>query len=432
MQIINFQQQNYKFINVTTLKTSATKYILWLLPLITFSIPLSTSLTSILMLTFLLLWLVEGNYTNKIKMLLNYNYLIISLIIISLFLGSLYSIAPYKDILLYLKKMHKLLYVFLLDPYFKEPKVRKNCINSFIISALISIAIGLYLYSPAVFKNSIDTSLIASLTSFFLMHALINRINAEPSKKFNLLNICNFVVILASVFYLFAISISRSSHIIFCTLVIIFIFQRFKVLKKYYILSTIIISLIIINISALFIINRDFNHLWINAIKEYKEFNFEKPKVISPNQRRIYYINSLELIKEHPVLGTGTGSFPIAYKNFVIKHKLFNMKNEEYLFINNPHNEYLLFGVQFGIYGILLLLSWLIQLFKFSYKINANLQERYILQGLVINMFIGCCLNSWLLDFTAGHLFIIFTAICLGASTNENTIRFNRTIIRCS
>ena len=426
-----FHQKYHKF-NLTKIlmysQSKVTKYIMWLLPLVTFSIPLSTLVTNVLMITFTVLWLLEGNYINKANMVLNNNYLPVFIIIFSLILGSTYSIAPLKDIMHYLNKMHKLIYLLFLAPYFQDANLRKTCINSFITAGLITVFIGLYLNKYNPFKNSIDTSLVVSLSAFFLMHKLIHQIEVNPKKKFCFFNLINIFFITISVFYLFFIACNRTSQIIFPLLTIAFIIQKFNTLKKHFIFSLIIILLVISSICSLFL-NKNFDFFWVKLIDQYKNFNFAKPEFVSFNQRRVYYFNSLNLIKENPIFGTGTGSFPLAYKKFIIKHKLFNLDNQEALFTKNPHNEYLLFGSQFGIYGILLLLFWFGKLFKTSLKIDPNLEEKYILQGLVINMFIGCSLNSWLLDFTAGHLFIIFTAICLGALANENIIRLNRTIV---
>ena len=174
MQI--FHQQYHKF-NLTKIlmysQPKVTKYILWLLPLVTFSIPLSTFVTNVLMITFMVLWLLEGNYINKANMVLNTNYLPVFIIIFSLILGSIYSIAPFKDIMHYLNKMHKLIYLLFLAPYFKDENLRKTCINSFLTAGLITVFIGLYLNKSNLFKNSIDTSLVVSLSAFFLKNYLM-------------------------------------------------------------------------------------------------------------------------------------------------------------------------------------------------------------------------------------------------------------------
>lgn len=433
--------------------------ILWLLPLITFIIPLSTSLTSILMIVFLLLWLLEGNYINKIKLVLNYNYLLIFIIIITFILGTTYSISPLEDLLLYLKKMRKLIFLLLLPPYFKDPKVRRNCINSFIISGLITVISGIYLYRYKVFKNSIDSALITNLTIFFLLHRLIQRINVNQinqhtgdyqSKQHNFNHFINHIIpttklaccasvinfiellfIVICICYLFYININRTGQIIFPCLIATFIIQRIKFLKKKITLLVIICLLSIGSMCSIFI-NNHFKHIWVASFEQYKNFNYNNPQFISLNHRLIYYYNSLNLIKNNPIIGTGTGSFYLAYKNFVIKNKLFNINHIEYLFPSNPHNEYLLFGVQFGTYGILLLICWFIQLFRISYQIDLRLPERYILQGLMISMIIGCFSNSWLLDFTAGHLFVLFISLCLGTLINDHVIRTDGTIIKFS
>ena len=86
------------------------------------------------------------------------------------------------------------------------------------------------------------------------------------------------------------------------------------------------------------------------AVKEIKTWHYGKPASdkSSSGLRLEYYTNSLKLIKQNPVIGTGTGSFKASYSE-LIKGTGFNQSD-------NPHNDFLMTGVQFGLLGILVLL----------------------------------------------------------------------------
>jgi O-antigen ligase len=105
--------------------------------------------------------------------------------------------------------------------------------------------------------------------------------------------------------------------------------------------------------------------------------------------------NSLILITQHPWIGSGTGSFDQEYQQLIADQ---NMR-----LTRNPHSEYLMIAVQWGLIGLSLFLYLLYRLWQLSDLLpNAN---RWMAQGLVITMIAGCLVNSLWLDTTEGHLF---------------------------
>jgi O-antigen ligase len=72
----------------------------------------------------------------------------------------------------------------------------------------------------------------------------------------------------------------------------------------------------------------------------------------SVGQRIVFALNSWEIIKQHPVIGVGTGDFPSEYEK---ANKMFTP--EVSLLTVQPHNMYLLVFTQLGIVGLISLLS---------------------------------------------------------------------------
>lgn len=397
----------------------ATKLISIILLLLAFSIPLSTTATNIFLMIFLLLWLIEGDFNRKVTYIWRYKACFASiLVLVGLIFGCSYSTANWTDILLYLKKISKLIYLPFLISYFDNPRQRKWTINCLIISGIITAVIGIIYNQPKIFKNTIDTSLIILTTTFLLMH------------QFDLKNklYVNFGIILASlinIFYLFYISLGRTSQLIFLLLIPLFLSQKINLSKKistFIILLITMITILVIGYCALF--STQLHKNWSNVIHQYNNYksnptNYEQNSI---SQRLVYYKNTLNLIKEKPLLGWGTGTFSSVYKDFIIKNNLFTKNQQTYLYPTNPHNEYLLFGMQLGICGVSLLIWFFYVIFKSSFLISTP--EKYILQGTIITLAIGCLFNSWLMDFT-GNLFIILIAICLGALPNVRVDRNN-------
>lgn len=109
-------------------------------------------------------------------------------------------------------------------------------------------------------------------------------------------------------------------------------------------------------------------------------------KADSANGRLLMWRVSMEMIKEHPVLGWGHNGFTAHYMEYQAKYLTDNPDSPFILLadnVNNPFNEYLLVLVNYGLAGLSLLLVLLILLFK-SLK---SLSEAY--KPLMIGLAVG-------------------------------------------
>lgn len=116
----------------------------------------------------------------------------------------------------------------------------------------------------------------------------------------------------------------------------------------------------------------------------------------SQGQRLDWYLASLELVAQRPVLGVGTGGFARAIEKHLAGSAIRPPAN--------PHNEYLLIMVQVGLLGGVALL-WLLGGGWQAARGLRSPRERALLRGMVLSMAVGCLFNSFLYDFTEGLLF---------------------------
>ena len=126
---------------------------------------------------------------------------------------------------------------------------------------------------------------------------------------------------------------------------------------------------------------------------------------ISNAQRLEMYSVTLEIIRDHPVLGVGTGAFPAAYA----KRNPGGLVSES----RNPHNEYLLMAAQVGVAGFALLLALFWAHWQLAPRLATAL-ECDLARGLVLVLAIGCLFNSLLLDHTEGLLYAWLTGVLCG------------------
>ncbi|CNK52883.1 putative inner membrane protein [Yersinia kristensenii] len=115
----------------------------------------------------------------------------------------------------------------------------------------------------------------------------------------------------------------------------------------------------------------------------------------SMGMRTSFMLESVRLIESAPILGHGAGGFWLS------------LAPNQYSI--NPHNEYLMQTVQSGIVGLALFLGWMWCYFRSAWRLPTHI--RNVLVALLC-AYLACHLfNSFLLDSSEGHLFIILTAI---------------------
>jgi O-antigen ligase len=132
---------------------------------------------------------------------------------------------------------------------------------------------------------------------------------------------------------------------------------------------------------------------------------------ISSQQRLEMYHTSLEIIREHPLVGIGTGSFPKAYAERGGANLLPDLRN--------PHNEYLLFTVQLGLPGLIALLCLFWLHWRHAPRLATPL-ECHLARGLVVAIATGCLFNSLLLDHTEGLLYAWLTGTLFAGLQSRN------------
>lgn len=115
----------------------------------------------------------------------------------------------------------------------------------------------------------------------------------------------------------------------------------------------------------------------------------------SMGQRTAFAREAIHLIKRAPLLGNGAGSF--WYGNADTGYN-----------VHNPHNEYLLQTVQTGLLGLMVFLTWMWGCFRASCQLPTHCRNLLV---AVLGSYMACHLfNSFLLDSSEGHLFVIVAA----------------------
>lgn len=121
-----------------------------------------------------------------------------------------------------------------------------------------------------------------------------------------------------------------------------------------------------------------------------------------------FWHRAIQSISEHPVLGAGVGSWSSEF-NRIEKQK--SATPQAVAAMGNPHQEYLLWGVQLGVPGLVLFFMLLLALF-FDTLAMETMAARAA-QSAIAALAIACLFNSTLYDALIGDFFCVVIGLLL-------------------
>jgi O-antigen ligase len=343
----------------------------FLLLALAFLCPLTVFGGNLVIVAICLIWLFSGNYKNKLNEIISNKLIVAS---ISFFLLHLLGLLWTDDLGWGLHIVHKMWYFIGLFPILFSIVKQEN-IRSYVSSFLLAISfteICSYLVwfeiiepfknatvlNPTPFMSHISYNPILAFAIYLVLH------NLFFNKK-----ISNIVF---SLYGFFALSMTinmfitggRAGQVAFFAILTILIFQIFDKQR----IKSIIAILIVIptifftsyQLSDLF--NKRVNLAVIEAMT-YTD------KVSSSFGNRINFsLNSLQVFKQSPIIGVGTGDFPREYR------KINEVNSPNLPNVTNPHNMYTLVLAQLGFIGLVSMLS----IFYYQIKLSFNSSNKFI------------------------------------------------------
>jgi O-antigen ligase len=129
--------------------------------------------------------------------------------------------------------------------------------------------------------------------------------------------------------------------------------------------------------------------------------------------RRVWYLNTVEVIGEHWLVGVGTGGFPDAYREHIAgKYPSDDWRS---LATTDPHNQYLGVFAQQGIVGLAVFLAWLV-------AVGRDRSGPPVYRNLAVAILCGWCVTSLFSShfrtFVEGHMLATFLGVLLAAESH--------------
>tara|TARA_R110002111_G_scaffold144910_2_gene211323 strand:- start:194564 stop:195880 length:1317 start_codon:yes stop_codon:yes gene_type:complete len=366
-----------------------------------FAIPVSTSLTSLLSIGVLICWFVSGQYLVTVELLKKYHVATLSLIFFGfLALGLLYTPEPLSVATRNLFKYRQFLLIPIYLSFFLDPKSRLRGIQMFELAMIITLIGSLVcwlgsidgsarLLDRSIFKNRITQNILMS----FLVYLSAWKFLERPKTRWPYA-----ILALVATFNIIAIVPGRSGYLALGILISLLMCQKMGY-------KGIIPAIVCIGLIGFVSYKNSevFQHRIDQVITELKEYHVSQKRSSGVDQRLEFYENGLYLAKANPFLGSGTGSFAFKYRQL--------QRDQRSLLTANPHNEYVMLLVQNGAISVCLFLLF----FWVSWRATRLMTgfDQALGQAVLSVYFVGCFVNSLMLDTTEGSLFGFLVGLSL-------------------
>lgn len=156
---------------------------------------------------------------------------------------------------------------------------------------------------------------------------------------------------------------------------------------------------------------------------ETQEFEKQGKTESSSGWRLNAWHKSIEAIAEKPLLGHGVGSWTTTVKRIQGEQadKVFGMGQA-----SNPHQEYLLWGVELGVGGPLLLLFLVACIVHDAKKFPEPIARATI--SFALAMAVACAFNSAIYDALIGDYFCVALGLLMALGIRNQTVRSNTVV----
>ena len=141
-------------------------------------------------------------------------------------------------------------------------------------------------------------------------------------------------------------------------------------------------------------------------ISEASAFGNDTNRATSTGIRLGFWSDAIHIIKEHPWGGAGAGSWSTQYNQL---ERARNAKHVDIAGNGNPHQEYLLWGVQLGVPGLLLFCTLIAAMFRDSFKLERPFKRTS--QSVIVAFAVACMFNSSLYDALIGDFFCVLLGL---------------------
>ena len=372
-----------------------------------FCTPLSTSLTGTFSALAVFCWLISGRFLSVVEVLKFPPALVALLFFTYMCFAISYSPAGLFESLNILKKYRELfLLPICLSLFSLSPKYRELGEYAFYAGCVLLMAVSYGMSLGFIPEQRYGHSIVFHITHNFFMAVLSfwSLHYAFNALRYRWLWVTIFLLCAINIFY---IAPGRTGMLVFSCLMILFIFQRLS-LKK----CLAGLLLFGVALTAVYYTSDNFSGRIGEVISEIEQYQPGKSRT-SIGQRLDWYRSGILLVKEKPIWGHGTGSYPYIQNSGTADS---GIKETD-----NPHNEFLFLAIQFGLVGLLLFVVLLAAQLFCARSIPAG--KQMLLHGVILAIVSGSMVNSLLFDSQQGHFYLFMSAALMSATPGKGSLK---------
>ncbi len=340
------------------------------------------------------------------------------LVVISLFALSLFwTTAPPADAFGSLAKYGKLLVIVLLMSLIRDRREALYALGAFSIAQVFLMLSSWLLFARlpvpwatsnmalteyAVFSSYLDQSIISAVFAAICWHlrALAPGRFGQPLAVF---------VALASLGITLFVMSGRSGHVVAIALLSVAVMWELP--RKY---RAVVVVLPFAMALVLFFSSAKVHERLSRVANEVQSYSSQVESSTSSGIRLGLWRRAVQSISLHPLVGSGVGSWSTEYNRL---QRAQNPAHKDIAGNGNPHQEYLLWGVQLGIPGILLFCGLMYCVFRDSLKMQTA--HARATQSVLLALAVACLFNASIYDALIGDFFCVAIGLMLSLGLRQ-------------
>ncbi|MDO8651689.1 MAG: O-antigen ligase family protein [Undibacterium sp.] len=339
-------------------------------------------------------------------------------------LSLIWTVAPQGDALGSVAKYGKLIEIVLLMFLIRDRREAIYALGAFAAaqSFLLGSSWMLFAHLPVPWATSSMASTEFSVFSTYLSQGIMSAAFAAicwhlrflvPGKFGKHVAIGTAFWALGSVFFVFN---GRSGHAVGIALLSIAIMWELP--KKYRSLVVLLPFLLAI---ALFFSSTKVRDRLTLIQTDLQSYSSQTEPSTSSGIRLNFWSKALQIIGQRPLIGAGVGSWSVEFNRLQREQ---NPAHQDIDGNGNPHQEYLLWGLQLGIPGIVIFLGLLLSVLRDSFRMEK--QYARATQSVLLALAVACLFNATIYDALIGQFFCLSIGLLLALGLSRTPTIMHR------
>jgi O-antigen ligase len=341
----------------------------------------------------------------------------VALALLALALSLLWTVAPQEEALGSLIKYGKLVIIIAMMALIRERREAMYALGAFALSQLLVVASSWLLFAdlPVPWATSRTTLSHFTVFSGYLDQGIMSAVFAAvcwhlrglvPGRHGPRIAVAVAVACLGNVFFVLA---GRTGQVVGVAMLSLAVMWQLP--KRYRIAAAVLPFLLVL---VLFVSSPTMRERLTLLKTEVQSYSPKQETDTSSGVRLTFWRTAVQLIAQRPLAGAGIGSWSTEY------NRIERQKNPGHKNIDpngNPHQEYLYWGVQLGVPGLLLFAALLLSVLRDTMKMETPYARAA--QSALLSLAICCLFNASLYDGLIGDFFCVLIGLLLALGLSK-------------